>query len=181
MKKLIILSAVGLFSATAHAQYVVYDPTVNIEQIISQAENIAKYVEMVDNQVQQIQQLTAQLQQLQQYNKAFGDPSTNPQGWPVRELGDALAEPPTLGTMAKPSREQGTWLDLRVANIQGGLLTVGDKRWLELPNDQIRRLALRDGDLVLARAIGSLDHLGKAVVVKTCGENCGATRSSGGI
>jgi hypothetical protein len=60
---------------SARAQWIVYDPTVNIEQIISQAENIAKYAQMVDNQVQQIQQLTSQLQQLQQYNKAFGDPS----------------------------------------------------------------------------------------------------------
>jgi hypothetical protein len=48
---------------------------VNIEQIISEAENIAQFVSMVDNQVQQIQQLTSQLEQLQQYNKAFGDPS----------------------------------------------------------------------------------------------------------
>jgi hypothetical protein len=60
---------------SARAQWIVYDPTVNIEQIISEAENIAQFVSMVDNQVQQIQQLTSQLEQLQQYNKAFGDPS----------------------------------------------------------------------------------------------------------
>ena len=101
----------------------------------------------------------------------FGDPATNPKGWPMVALGDVLAEPPTLGTMAKPSRERGTWLDLRVANIQGGLLTIDDKRWLELPDDHVRRFALRDGDLILARAIGSLDHLGKAVVVNTHGES----------
>jgi hypothetical protein len=75
MKKIFILGAFALVTASAPAQWIVYDPTVNVEQIVSQAENIAKYVEMVDNQVQQIQQLTAQLQQLQQYNKAFGDPS----------------------------------------------------------------------------------------------------------
>jgi predicted DNA-binding ArsR family transcriptional regulator len=60
---------------SARAQWIVYDPTVNIEQIISEAENIAQFVSMVDNQVQQIQQLTSQLEQLQQYNRAFGDPS----------------------------------------------------------------------------------------------------------
>ena len=66
----------GLLAALpVRAQWTVYDPTMNVQQIINQAENIAKYVEMVDNQVEQIQQLTAQLQQLQQYNKAFGDPS----------------------------------------------------------------------------------------------------------
>jgi hypothetical protein len=75
MKKLFIIGLLALVGVPVPAQYIVYDPTVNIEQIISQAENIAKYVEMVNNQVQQIKQLTAQLQQLEQYNKAFGDPS----------------------------------------------------------------------------------------------------------
>ena len=103
------------------------------------------------------------------FTDLFGDPATNPKGWPVSELGDSLAEPPTLGTMAKPSKEQAAWLDLRVANIQGGLLTLKDKRWLDLPSAQEQRFALRDGDLILARAIGSLDHLGKAVVVNTYG------------
>ena len=95
----------------------------------------------------------------------FGDPATNPKGWPIVALGDVLAEPPTLGTMAKPSTVSGGWLDLRVANIQGGRLDLRDKKWLDLPSEQVDRFALRAGDIVLARAIGSLDHLGKAVIV----------------
>src|SRR5271156_6448762 len=76
MKTFLTIVILGLLAALqVRAQYIVYDPTMNVQQIIDQAENIAKYVQMVDNQVQQIQQLTAQLQQLQQYNKAFGDPS----------------------------------------------------------------------------------------------------------
>jgi hypothetical protein len=70
------LVAIAVLSAgSVNAQWVVYDPTSHAQQIIDQAQDIAKYVEMVNNQVQQIQQLTAQLQELQQYNKAFGDPS----------------------------------------------------------------------------------------------------------
>lgn len=95
----------------------------------------------------------------------FGDPATNPKGLEVVALGDVLAEPPTLGTMAKPSATAGSWLDLRVANIQGGKLDLSDKKWLDLPADQVDRFSLRSGDILLARAIGSLDHLGKAVVV----------------
>lgn len=95
----------------------------------------------------------------------FGDPAMNPKWWPVYELGELLAAPPTLGTMAKPSTSEADWLDLRVANIQGGLLTLGDRKWLDLPPEQIDRFSLKAGDIVLARAIGSLDHLGKAVVV----------------
>ncbi len=100
----------------------------------------------------------------------FGDPATNPKGWPVAKVGALLAEPPTLGTMAKPSNTVGKWLDLRVANIQGGQLTLADKKWLDLPDSQVARFALRSGDVVLARAIGSLDHLGKAVVLHPDGD-----------
>jgi type I restriction enzyme S subunit len=95
----------------------------------------------------------------------FGDPATNPKGWLVEKVGAVLKETPTLGSMAKPSSSDGRWLDLRVANIQGGQLTLNDKKWLDLPEEQIERFALRNGDVVLARAIGSLEHLGKAVVV----------------
>jgi len=95
----------------------------------------------------------------------FGDPAMNPKGWPIAKVGALLVEPPTLGTMAKPSNNIGQWLDLRVANIQGGQLTLVDKKWLDLPDSQVSRFALQSGDVVLARAIGSLDHLGKAVVL----------------
>jgi hypothetical protein len=75
MKHIIAITVAAFVSISAHAQWIVYDPISNVQQILDQAENIAEYVDMVDNQVQQIQQLTQQLQQLQQYNKVFGDPS----------------------------------------------------------------------------------------------------------
>ncbi len=99
----------------------------------------------------------------------FGDPAINPKGWPVVALGDLLAEPPTLGTMKKPTLEPQPWLDLRVANIQGGQLRLEDKKWLDLTSDEVGRFELRADDIILARAIGSLDHLGKAVVVNPDG------------
>lgn len=70
MKKIVAI-AIGSFVLTTaiHAQMVVYDPTVNIEQILSQAENIAKYIQMIDNQVSQINTLNAQFQ-------AFGNPAS---------------------------------------------------------------------------------------------------------
>ena len=99
------------------------------------------------------------------YLNMFGDPAKNPKGWPDCNQGELLAEPPTLGKMAKPSSKAADWLDLRVANIQEGRLALEDKKWLDLPDSHVNRFALRDGDIVLARAIGSRDHLGKAVVV----------------
>jgi hypothetical protein len=45
MKKLIAAALIALpLAFSARAQWIVYDPTVNIEQIVSQAEDIAKYV-----------------------------------------------------------------------------------------------------------------------------------------
>lgn len=95
----------------------------------------------------------------------FGDPRTNPKSFPIYALGDLMVSPPTLGTMAKPSANTARWLDLRVANIQGGKLTLEDRKWLDLSEREVDRFQLFAGDVVLARAIGSLDHLGKAVVV----------------
>jgi hypothetical protein len=75
MKKLIALALVTVgISLSARAQWIVYDPTMNIQQIIDQAANIAKYVQMIENQVQQIQTLTDQLNEFKHYEDLFGDP-----------------------------------------------------------------------------------------------------------
>ena len=68
MKKLIAIIAVALpLAFSARAQWIVYDPTMNIEQILDEAESIAKYVTMIDNQVQQINTLTSQLSEFKNY------------------------------------------------------------------------------------------------------------------
>ena len=64
-----------ILAVPGHAQWVVYDPSVHAQQIMDQAQNIAKYVEMVNNQIEQINKLTSQLQELQKYNEAFGNPA----------------------------------------------------------------------------------------------------------
>ena len=75
MKEFITLTLVTLgVAASARAQWIVYDPTMNMQQIMAQAQNIAKYVEMVNNQVQQIRTLTDQLNEFKHYEDLFGDP-----------------------------------------------------------------------------------------------------------
>jgi hypothetical protein len=76
MKTIRLLTLASFFAAAnAHAQWVVYDPTVHTQQIVDQAQNIAKYVEMINNQIEQINTLTSQLQELEKYNEAFGNPA----------------------------------------------------------------------------------------------------------
>ncbi len=77
MKKVIAITLVTLgVAASTRAQWIVYDPTSNIQQIIDTAQEIAKYVEMINNQVQQIQTLTDQLNQFKHYEDLFGDPKS---------------------------------------------------------------------------------------------------------
>lgn len=55
MKKLIALALVTAgISLSARAQWIVYDPTMNIQQIIDQAANIAKYVTMIENRAHKL-------------------------------------------------------------------------------------------------------------------------------
>jgi hypothetical protein len=77
MKKLIALALVTVgLSLTARAQWIVYDPTMNLQQIRSEAQNLAKYIEMINNQVQQIQTLESQLTEFKHYEDLFGDPKS---------------------------------------------------------------------------------------------------------
>ena len=74
MKRLIALTLVTLgVAVSARAHWIVYDPTMNMQQIMAQAQNIAKHIEMVNNQVQQIQKLTDQLNEFKHYESLFGD------------------------------------------------------------------------------------------------------------
>jgi hypothetical protein len=76
MKKLITIIAIALpLAFSARAQWIVYDPVSNIQQILDEAENIAEYVDMVDNQVQQIETLDNQLSEFKNYESLFGNPS----------------------------------------------------------------------------------------------------------
>jgi membrane-associated HD superfamily phosphohydrolase len=76
MKKLIAIIAVALpLAFSARAQWIVYDPTSNIQQILDQAENIVKYATMIDNQVSQIETLDNQLSEFKNYESLFGNPS----------------------------------------------------------------------------------------------------------
>ena len=75
MKKFIALALVTLgITVSARAQWVVFDPTAQIQSIINTAQEVAQFVTMIQNQVQQIQSLTDQLNEFKNYESLFGDP-----------------------------------------------------------------------------------------------------------
>jgi conjugal transfer/entry exclusion protein len=52
MKKFIALALVTLgISVPARAQWIVFDPTMNVQSILNTAQEVAKFVEMINNQV----------------------------------------------------------------------------------------------------------------------------------
>ena len=61
-------------TVSARAQWVVFDPTAQIQSIINTAQEVAQFVTMIQNQVQQIQSLTDQLNEFKNYESLFGDP-----------------------------------------------------------------------------------------------------------
>jgi hypothetical protein len=68
MKKLIVITAIALpLAFSARAQWIVFDPKMNAQQILDTAQQIAK-------QVEQIQMLTQQLSEFKNYESLFGDP-----------------------------------------------------------------------------------------------------------
>ncbi|MDB2686970.1 restriction endonuclease subunit S [Mariniblastus sp.] len=104
------------------------------------------------------------------FHERFGDASTNVKQWNVVKFRELFSASPNYGTMIKPSDDTGDWLDLRVANIQNGKIDLTSKKYVELPLNMIKRHEVKDGDLLLARAIGSLHHLGKCIVAQPGGE-----------
>ncbi len=94
----------------------------------------------------------------------FGDPSVNPRNWPQVTMASLFQTPPIFGTMIPPAVDGGDWLSLRVANIQEWKLDLSDRKNVQLPASMIKRHSVSDGDLLMARAIASQDHLGKCVV-----------------
>ena len=79
-----------------------------------------------------------------------------------------FAASPVFGTMIPPVAGGGEWLSLRVVNIQDWQLDLSDEKYISLPTNTVERHSVRDGDLLMARAIASQEHLGKSVVVYPC-------------
>jgi type I restriction enzyme S subunit len=94
----------------------------------------------------------------------FGDPKSNPKAWPQKAMTELFAASPIFGSMIPPVSEKCGWLSLRVGNIQNWTLDLNDSKYVELPFGSIERHSVKDGDLLMARAIASQDHLGKCII-----------------
>jgi type I restriction enzyme S subunit len=95
----------------------------------------------------------------------FGDPITNPKGWEVRRLETAFARNPQIGT-TKPAHSDGQQLVVRVGEIGGRNIRLNECGRITLEGKDLEGFLCEPGDLLLARAIGSESHLGKASILQ---------------
>jgi len=94
----------------------------------------------------------------------FGDPATNPKGWPVEPLAD-LAD---IGSgLTKGRKLNGTPTMptpyLRVANVQADRLDLSEIKLIDATDDDRQRCRLAVGDLLMTEG-GDIDKLGRCAM-----------------
>ena len=90
----------------------------------------------------------------------FGDPVTNPMGWTKVRSGELFLLPPKIGTIT-PAAGRG-YLVVRVGEVGESRIAFERCGRVEISEKDFAKFRLERGDTVIARAIGSKNHLGKA-------------------
>jgi type I restriction enzyme S subunit len=96
----------------------------------------------------------------------FGDPATNPKGWPAKAFVDLIAEF-RYGTSNK-SASHGKPA-LRIPNVIGGTIDLTDLKLVPVDVTEFERLRLRDGDLLFVRTNGNPEYVGRCAVFDSNG------------
>ena len=93
----------------------------------------------------------------------FGDPISNPLKWPEIELAKLLQVPPRIGTI-EPANDGGNLIVIRVGELGGINPELARSKKVSLPSADRERFKVNSGDILLARAIGSEEQLGKSSI-----------------
>lgn len=91
----------------------------------------------------------------------FGDPVKNEKGWEIILFEKILSSNPQIGTI-QPAKEIGQQLVVRVGELGDKKVNFKKSKYVTLEKQELEKYLLKTGDLLLARAIGSEEHLGKA-------------------
>lgn len=94
----------------------------------------------------------------------FGDPATNPKGWPVRKIGDLLTAA-SYGTSEK-SGPEGEFPVLRMNNItRTGEMDFADLKYMNLVEAEYDRYLVKRGDVLFNRT-NSAELVGKTAIYR---------------
>ncbi|MGP1681297.1 MAG: restriction endonuclease subunit S [Giesbergeria sp.] len=106
------------------------------------------------------------------FNDMFGDPATNPKGWPLETLESAakIISGATKGRRFDPS-EAVELPYMRVANVKDGYLDLAEIKTIAVKRGEIEKYRLLPGDLLLTEG-GDPDKLGRGALwageIETC-------------
>ena len=100
----------------------------------------------------------------------FGDPESNPLGWPTVSLGDLIKDGPTNG-LYRPASEYGSGTPIvRIDAFYDGVITgLSSLKRLRIDDKTQSTFALQQGEIVINR-VNSLEYLGKSALVPALSE-----------
>ena len=123
-----------------------------ILEIISRAQNIVRMRVEAEQKVKEILPSV--------FLDMFGDPATNPNGWPVRRIGDVIHSA-QYGTSTKASTGGAGLPMIRMGNVDfSGRMTLDDLKFVVLPPEDDVKYQLLAGDILFNRT-NSKDLVGK--------------------
>lgn len=91
----------------------------------------------------------------------FGDPATNPRGWPVQALGSLADVQGGLQVTRARADLPHERPYLRVANVHRGRLDLTEMKSIRLTETEFRRTALQAGDLLVVEGHGNPQEVGR--------------------
>ena len=133
---------------------------------VPEQKRIAEILDKADALRSKRRAALAQLDTLTQsiFLDKFGDPATNPKGWPVRTIRDLLGSA-SYGTSEK-AEATGEFPVLRMNNItRTGEMDFADLKYMELKEDQRERYLVRTGDVLFNRT-NSAELVGKTAIYR---------------
>ncbi len=102
----------------------------------------------------------------------FGDPATNPKGWPIMPLSDVAEIISGVTKGRKINFNESVSLPyIRVANVQDGHLNLSEIKYIEIKKSEFEKYRLEPGDLLMTEG-GDPDKLGRAALWNGEIENC---------
>jgi len=97
------------------------------------------------------------------YRDVFGDPRSNPRGWPMDVLGNYLVDT-RYGTSARTSGHGTGDPVLRIPNVIQRTIDTADLKYLQVSDKERQRLLLKPGDILVVRTNGNKDYVGRCAV-----------------
>ena len=102
----------------------------------------------------------------------FGDPATNPKGWPIGKVGSNCDVQGGLQVTSRRSELPLEMPYLRVANVLRGALDLSEIKSIRLTESEWRRTKLTAGDILIVEGHGNPNEVGRAAIWDGSIDNC---------